>query len=136
MLIDFSTLKLNDTSPIYQQIIKFVKIKIALGEVEPGDELPSRRMLSVILNVNPNTVQKCCRIMENEGFLVSQAGAKSVLHFDARMAEQMKKTLYIEEAGYFIAEMRRLKLRKNQALEIIDSYWEQGGCSKIGRAHV
>jgi DNA-binding transcriptional regulator YhcF (GntR family) len=126
MLIDFSTLKLNDSSPVYQQIIKFVKIKIALGEAEPGDELPSRRMLSVILNVNPNTIQKCCRIMENEGFLLSQAGAKSVLNFDAEAAEQMKQTLYLEEGGRFIAEMKRLKLRKDQALEIITSCWEQG----------
>ena len=126
MLLDFSTLKLNDMSPVYQQIIKFVKIKIALGEAESGDELPSRRMLSVTLNVNPNTIQKCCRIMEDEGFLLSQAGAKSVLHFSADMAEQMKQTLYLEGTEHFIAEMKRLKLQKEQALEIINSYWGQG----------
>jgi len=127
MLVDFSTLKLNDMTPIYQQIIKFVKIKIALGEVEAGAELPSRRMLSVILNVNPNTIQKCCRIMEDEGFLLSQTGAKSVLYFDSEVAEQMKKTLYIEETVHFIDEMKRLKLQKNQVVEILNLHWEQGG---------
>lgn len=127
MIIDFSTLKLNNTYPIYQQIVRFVKIKIALGEVESGDELPSRRMLSVILNVNPNTIQKCCKIMEDEGFVLSQAGAKSVLHFDAEMAEQMKQLLYIEEAGHFIDEMKRLKLQKEQVVEIINLYWTRGG---------
>jgi len=126
MLIDFSTLQLNSASPIYQQIVKFVKIKIALGEVNPGDELPSRRMLSVILNVNPNTIQKSCKIMEDEGFVLSQAGAKSVLHFDAGIAEQMKQMLYIEEAGHFIDEMRRLKLQKDQVMEIINLQWKQG----------
>ena len=127
MLVDFSTLKLNDMAPIYQQIIKFVKIKIALGEVEAGDELPSRRMLSVILNVNPNTIQKCCRIMEDEGFLLSQTGAKSVLYFDSEVAEQMKKTLYIEETVHFMDEMKRLKLEKNQVIEILNLHWEHGG---------
>ena len=127
MLIDFSTLKLNNASPIYQQVIKFVKIKIALGEVSAGDELPSRRMLSVILSVNPNTVQKCCKLMEDEGFVVSQAGAKSVLDFDAAMAEQMKKTLYIEETGRFIEEMKRLRLGREEVVEIINSRWTQGG---------
>lgn len=131
MLIDFSTLKLNDLSPIYQQIVKFVKIKIALGEVESGDELPSRRMLSVILNVNPNTIQKCCKIMEDEGFLLSQAGAKSVLNFNAEVADQMKQTLYIDEAEHFIDEMKRLKLQKDQVVEIINLYWAQGENDEI-----
>ena len=127
MIIDFTALKLNDLSPIYQQIIRFVKIKIALGEVKSGDILPSRRMLSVILNVNPNTIQKCCGIMENEGFLQSQAGAKSVLSFDAEMAEQMKLMLCAEEAGLFIDAMKRLELEKDQVIELVDSYWTQGG---------
>jgi DNA-binding transcriptional regulator YhcF (GntR family) len=126
MLVDFSTLKLNDLTPIYQQIIKFVKIKIALGEVRDGDELPSRRMLSVILNVNPNTIQKSCKIMEDEGFLLSHSGAKSVLHFDDEGARRMKETLYIEEAAHFIDEMKRLKVQKTQAIEIINHNWGQG----------
>ena len=125
MMIDFATLKLNDFSPIYQQIIRFVKIKIALGEVKSGDILPSRRMLSVILNVNPNTIQKCCGIMESEGFLQSQVGAKSVLSFDAQMAGQMKQMLCAEEAGLFIDAMKRLELQKQQVIELIDAYWTQ-----------
>jgi len=126
MKLDFSELKLNDMSPIYQQIIKYVKLKIALGEVASGDELPSRRMLSVTLNVNPNTIQKCCKIMEGEGFLQSQAGAKSVLHFDADMAERMKQALCVEEAERFVEEMKRLKLEKEQVVEIVNLFWAQG----------
>ena len=126
MLVDFSTLKLDDMSPLYQQIVKFVKIKIALGEVDPGDELPSRRLLSVILGVNPNTIQKCCKIMEDEGFIISQTGAKSVLEFDAEMAEQIKRNLYVEDTVRFIKEIKRLKLQKDQVIEIIDSHWERG----------
>jgi DNA-binding transcriptional regulator YhcF (GntR family) len=126
MLIDFSGLKLNDMSPIYQQIIKYVKIKIVIGEAKPGDQLPSRRMLSVILNVNPNTIQKCCRIMEDEGFLQSPTCAKSVLCFDAGMAAQMKQMLCIEEIERFTAEMKRLKLEREQVIEIINSSWMKG----------
>lgn len=124
MLIDFSTLKLNSEYPIYQQIVKFVKIKIALGEAESGDELPSRRMLSVILNVNPNTIQKSCTIMEEEGFVLSQAGAKSVLHFDVETANKMKKALFIEEIEHFIKEMQRLKLKKEEIFNTLNLYWK------------
>jgi len=123
MLIDFAALKLNELSPIYQQIVKFVKVKIALGEVESGDELPSRRMLSVILGVNPNTIQKSCKIMEDEGFVVSHPGAKSVLSFDDKIAQEMKRTLYIEGTEQYIEEMKRLKLQKEEVVEIIASNW-------------
>jgi len=126
MLIDFSALKLNDMSPIYQQVIKYVKIKIATGEATSGDLLPSRRMLSVLLNVNPNTIQKSCKMMEDEGFLQSQAGAKSVLHFDAKTAAQMKQMLCVEEAGLFISEMKQLKLEKDQVIEIVKNCWSKG----------
>lgn len=132
MLVDFSLLKLDDLSPLYQQIVKFVKIKIALGEVAPGDELPSRRMLSVILGVNPNTIQKCCKIMEDEGFIVSSAGAKSVLEYDAEMAVQMKRDLYVEDTVRFIKEIKRLKLQKDQVIGIIDSHWERSENGKAG----
>jgi len=125
MLIDFSSLKLNDLSPIYQQIVKFVKIKIALGEVESSDELPSRRLLSATLGVNPNTIQKSCKIMEDEGFVVSQAGAKSVLCFDGKMAEEMKQLLCFEESERFVVEMKRLKMLKKEAVDMIDSFWTQ-----------
>ena len=125
MLFDFSTLKLNDDAPIYQQVIRFVKVGIALGEAKSGDELPSRRMLSVLLGVNPNTIQKCCRIMEDEGFLLSQSGAKSVLSFDNDMAESMKRTLYIEETQRYIGEMKRLRLGKEEVVDLMDKFWSQ-----------
>ena len=126
MPIDFSDLELNDMSPIYRQVIKYVKIKIATGEAAPGDQIPSRRMLSVILNVNPNTIQKCCKIMEDEGFLQSPTCARGILWFDETMAARIKQTLCIEETVSYIDEMKRLKLNKEQVAEIIDSYWAKG----------
>jgi len=64
--------------------------------------------------------------MEDEGFIISQTGAKSVLEFDAEMAEQIKRNLYVEDTVRFIKEIKRLKLQKDQVIEIIDSHWERG----------
>ena len=44
-------------TPIYLQIIDFIKGGLAAGTIVYGDELPSRRVLSAILGINPNTVQ-------------------------------------------------------------------------------
>ena len=76
-MIDFGAFRAEDGTPIYLQIIKYLKQGVVSGAVADGDELPSRRVLSALLGLNPNTVQKACRMLEEEGLLVSHAGAKS-----------------------------------------------------------
>ena len=54
-MVDFGQLQLTDGVPIYLQIIGHLKAGISAGVVKDGDELPSRRTLSALLGVNPNT---------------------------------------------------------------------------------
>ena len=66
-LVSFDRFALSGGSPIYSQIIRFIKAGIVAGTIADGDELPSRRALSALLGVNPNTIQKACRLLEEEG---------------------------------------------------------------------
>ena len=68
-MLSFSRFVPEEGLPIYLQIIRHVKRGIAAGTVQGGDELPSRRMLSAQLGVNPNTVQKAYRLLEEEGLI-------------------------------------------------------------------
>ena len=61
-MIQFDSFMQAEGVPIYQQIIRYVKQGIAAGTIRDGEELPSRRVLSALLAVNPNTVQKAYRI--------------------------------------------------------------------------
>ena len=70
-MVDFSAFVPEDGLPIYLQIIRHVKRAIAAGTVQAGDELPSRRVLSAQLGVNPNTVQKAYKLLEDEGIIPS-----------------------------------------------------------------
>ncbi|MBQ3125939.1 MAG: GntR family transcriptional regulator, partial [Clostridia bacterium] len=63
-MIDFDCFIIEDGSPIYWQIILYLKRGAVAGSVQDGDELPSRRVLSARLGVNPNTVQKAYRMLE------------------------------------------------------------------------
>lgn len=123
MLIDFSELKLDDLSPIYQQIVRYIKIQIITKNANCGDELPSRRVLSATLEVNPNTIQKAYRVMEEEGFLVSYAGSKSLLEFDTSLVEQFRHELPLSEACRYITEVKRMGLDMNEAKELITRNW-------------
>ena len=123
-MVDFTHLKLNDLFPIYIQIIRFVKIEMISNRVNNGEEMPSRRMLSAILGVNPNTVQKAYKEMEDEGILVSYAGSKSVLSFDAAKLEAIRQDFIMKETSAYIEVVKQMGLELTQANQLIERLWE------------
>lgn len=123
VVVDFSELKLNEESPIYMQIVRYVKIKMVNRQVRDGDELPSRRVLSAVLEVNPNTIQKAYRLMEEEGILVSFAGSKSLLQFDESLIDKYRKELLAVEAEKYIEEVKKMGLTAEEAVALIKENW-------------
>lgn len=56
---------------LHEQIESGIKELIISGILKPEEKLPSVRELSVSLTVNPNTVQKAYKLLENNGFIYS-----------------------------------------------------------------
>ena len=61
------------------QIIRYIKRGAVAGTIRDGDELPSRRVLSALLGINPNTVQKAFHLLEEEQ-LIEIAHGREKLH--------------------------------------------------------
>lgn len=59
----------SDGVPIYQQIVDQIQYRIMSGQLRAGDELPTIRGLAEDLRVNPNTVARAYRELENEGLV-------------------------------------------------------------------
>lgn len=110
--------------PIYLQIILFVKRGIIAGVIADGDELPSRRVLSALLGVNPNTVQKAYRMLEEEGLIQSHSGAKSYVVLNGVVKERIRSELLESDAKSVIHSLRQMGLTKEDAVALIEKYWE------------
>ena len=110
--------------PIYLQIILFVKRGIIAGVIADGDELPSRRVLSALLGVNPNTVQKAYRMLEEEGLIQSHSGAKSYVVLNSAVKERIRSELLESDAKSVIHSLRQMGLAKEDAVALIEKYWE------------
>ena len=67
-MISFDSFIAQDGVPIYLQIVKHIKSGIVSGTVVNGDEVPSRRVLSALLGVNPNTIQKAYKMQFRSKF--------------------------------------------------------------------
>ena len=64
----------RDPRPIYEQIMDNLRRLIISGGVAPGERLPSVRELAAQLAINPNTIQRAYRELENQGYLVTLPG--------------------------------------------------------------
>lgn len=123
-MISFDDFLMEDGIPIYLQIILWLKRGIASGQIKDGDEVPSRRMLSARLGVNPNTVQKAYRLLEEEGLLVSQSGAKSIMSLTEEKRSAVKEALLRSDVRTLVSALAQLGLSKNEVLELVEQYWE------------
>ena len=123
-MVSFDAFTIEDGSPIYLQIILYVKRCIIGGTIADGDELPSRRVLSALLGVNPNTIQKAYRMLEDEGLIRSHSGAKSYVAADAAAIARIRAQLLENDALNIINSMKQMGLTREDALALIEKYWE------------
>ena len=123
-MISFASFKAQDGIPIYLQIVKYIKSGIVSKSVISGDEVPSRRVLSALLGVNPNTIQKAYKMLEDEGLMESRSGAKSYMVFDEVAVLKVRQQLLETDATAIIGSLKQMGLNKEEALKLIETYWE------------
>ena len=123
-MISFAAFAIEPGSPIYLQLIDFIKRGIVSGRIRQEDVMPSRRVLSALLGVNPNTVQKAYRLLEEESLIVSQTGAKSHVCVDGDVVARLRAELLARDAGSLVRAMKETGLSKAEALRLVDDLWE------------
>jgi GntR family transcriptional regulator len=123
-MISFDDFKMEDGIPIYVQILLYIKRGVAAGHIRGGDELPSRRVLSSLLGVNPNTVQKAYRLLEEESLVSSTPGAKSCMLVDEDSKKRVRGELLKRDAERVVSAMKQMGISKAEALALIEMYWE------------
>lgn len=126
-MVSFEQLVLNDRSPIYLQIVRFVQRGIISGVIQNQEELPSRRVLSSLLSVNPNTVQRAYKIMEDEWLIESRTGAKSCISITEDRLVRIRKQLVTEEIRSAITIFKQMGLSRQETLDQINALWDIAG---------
>ena len=124
-MISFEKFIMEDGMPIYLQILQYIKRGIIAGTITNGDELPSRRMLSALLGVNPNTVQKAYRMLEDEGLISSHSGAKSYMVLNEQTVARVRGQLLEGDAIGIVLSMKQMGLSKAEAIALLEKYWDK-----------
>jgi len=73
------TISMSDPRPLYLQVIEQIVRRVAVGDLQPGAELPSIRELAAGLKVSVITIKRAYLELEHEGIIVTRQGKGSVV---------------------------------------------------------
>src|SRR6056297_1158337 len=121
MKIDF-----NASKPIYEQVIDEIKKQIARGEIKPGDKLPSQRKLAKDIQVNPNTVQRAYREMENRSLVETKRGRGTFIKDDEKVIFEIKKDMAENAVENYIIEMKSLGFSSEEIIKKLEQKIKRG----------
>ena len=79
-----------DRRPMYLQIMEQIRHRIAVGDWQPGQEIPSIRALAVSTQVSVITVKRAYLELERAGVIVTRQGKGSFVADNVGLGTQLK----------------------------------------------
>lgn len=113
-------LSFNKRDPIYLQVIQDFKQKIVSGQLAPGQEVPSRRELAADLKINPNTVQRAYKEMEEEGLLHTEGNLPSRITENQEMLTSLRKGLIKQAVDAFVDTIQAIQIPPEEILQMVE----------------
>jgi GntR family transcriptional regulator len=111
---------IDNTSPrpVYQQIIDQVKRDIALGRIIKNDKLPTVRELAAQLVINPNTIAKAYRLLEQQGIIHTKPGSGAyIAQLDSNLSSTVREKIIIEQLEHLVIDAVHMQIAKSTLTE-------------------
>ena len=75
---------IDDSVPVFAQLIGQIKQAVLSDKISPGDALPSIRQLANDLELNNKTVAKAYRLLERDSVIQTKGYRGTFIHPDAK----------------------------------------------------
>lgn len=116
-------LNYRDSRPIYEQLKEQLRKLIVTDVIQSDERLPSIREIASSLAINPNTIQRAYRELENEGYIYTIPGKGSFAaprtDIDVRRESELLKQLEdtVTELTYLGYTAEKLSAHISQIIE-------------------
>ena len=108
----------RDPRPIYEQVKDGFRQLILSGVLKPDEKLPSVRELAGELAINPNTIQRAYRELEQEGCVCSVPGKGSFVSDSTDAAAQRRREL-VEQMKKISEELKHLGVSEEEQVHFL-----------------
>jgi GntR family transcriptional regulator len=86
------TIDLNDSVPVFAQLVNQIREAVRRGDLRPGTPLPAIRQLALDLVINPNTVAKAYRVLERDNVIETRGRHGSFVHREGKKHSKVELT--------------------------------------------
>jgi len=118
------TIKFNNRDPVYQQVVRHFKEEIATGRLAAGQEIPSRRELAGLFQINPNTAQRAYKEMEVQNLLTTEGNSPSRITRDEAVLSLVREELIHEAVDAFVGSVLKISPSLEELLNIVKEKYE------------
>lgn len=118
--------KFNNRDPLYVQVIRHFKEQIAKGFYAPGQEIPSRRELANQLKINPNTVQRAYKEMEEQKLIYTEGNLPSCITKDEEVLKSVRHELISEAVHVFVSSIKSINAPLPEVIELVQQTYKEG----------
>ena len=117
----------SSQEPLYEQIASQIRNQIIMGDLEPGDALPSIRSLARELQISVITTKRAYHELEKDGFIETVGGKGSFVSGENKELYREKRLRMLEEKlSEVIAESRHLGISRKELKEMLDILDKEG----------
>lgn len=95
-------------TPIYEQIVNQIERYVALGILNPKDQIPSIRELAGELGINPNTVKKAYDFLEKKKIITTISTKGTFIQNEIENVILSKKKAMLKEISLKIEEYQKI----------------------------
>lgn len=114
----------RDARPIYEQVKEQFRRLIVQEVLSVDEKLPSVRELAAALAINPNTIQRAYRDLEQEGYVYTIAGKGSFVAGTPMLNEKQQQEL-LKKLSMVLEECYYGKIAKKVVEQQVDDCYKQ-----------
>lgn len=112
--------ELDDSRPIYLQLIEQMEFRIISGVYNIGQKLPSVRDMAEEAAVNPNTMQRALSELERTGLIYTRRAVGRFITEDVELIKEIKEKFAIEQVNKFFSNMKKIGFDNLKSIEIAE----------------
>ena len=105
------------SEPPFAQLRAAIAARVAAGQLEPGERLPTVRALAAEVGLAVTTVARVYRELEADGVVVTE-GRRGTFVASAGAGREVR-----DEAARYAAAARRAGLSRSEAARLLDDAW-------------
>ncbi|VEG30072.1 GntR family transcriptional regulator [Actinomyces howellii] len=116
-------MRIDDTRPIWIQLVDDFRLRIVSGQWPAGQRIPSVRELASDAGVNPNTVQRALAELDRSGLTSAERTAGRFVTADPAALAAARRELALDATDTYIAAVAPLGMDLDQARSVLAERW-------------